>query len=411
MGFKPYYLLFLILLTGCASGYKVSDYELDAYYRRGYYEQAISGLKQKILEVDKKDQLIYELNLALAYQANGQYKESNEEFFKIKEKLNWDKVFKLKESALAFALNDNYKEFKVAEYEQLMIQFYIALNFANMNNWQSALVEVRHLDYILYQLRQINENFSFLDKTHLSYFSALVYEANHKYDEAFIDYQRAFNHSPKLPYLGFDLYRTAQWAGRSSEAKKYAQLYNIPVQYQKYVINKYIQNTGEMVVVFQNGVAPYKVEHKGWSNIPVYQPRAKMAEEAKIKVDGEEFGQTYVLLDLESMAINFQQAQIKTLFKEDMARTVLKEVAAWSIGLSGGFLGVVTARTIAQSSSGADLRTWFFLPKEIQIARVNLKTGSKKLQVNFNDIDTEHKDLKIKANKKTISTFKYGGNL
>ena len=403
-------LVLLIFNIGCATTYKMSDYDLDSYYRHGEYEIIIPVLQKRVAE-DTKDKLIWQLNLALAYQSQGNYKQSNEEFFKIKNSLNWDKVFSLKESALAFALNDNCKKYQVAEYEQLLIQMYVALNFCFMNDYKSALVEVRSLDNAIYHLKQISSDFSFIDKTHLSYFSGLVYEANYKYDEAFIDYERAYQANPTTPYIGFDLYRTATWSGRTQFAQQIAKEYRISPAYQKAVINKHVSNIGELIVIYQNGMAPYKVEHKYRGNVAVYQSRLSLSEEAKISVNGDDSGQTYTVLNIEQLAMNFQKAQIETLFRKDMAQSIVKEVGGWIVGAGGGFVGIVAARTIAQSTSSSDLRTWFFLPKEIQIARINLPKGTQSVDIQYNQVDGLNKNVKIKPNNKTTISVKYGNKL
>lgn len=240
----------------------------------------------------------------------------------------------------------------------------------------------------------------------------MVYEANFKFDEAFIDYERVYQANPKSPYLGFDLYRTAIWSGRNTAAQKYATEYKIPQKYQQWVRQK-STSTGELIVVFQNGMAPHKVEHTGWRNIAVYQPRMNGAEEATLKINGEDFGHTVTMINLEQLAMDFQKAQVHTLLATDMARSFLKELAAWTVGAGSGFLGVVAARGLAHSTSNADMRSWFLLPKEIQIARISLRPGNKDLFITYNQGrgDVEEKKVMIKPNRKTFTPLKFGSSL
>lgn len=310
-------------------------------------------------------------------------------------------------------LNEKYKKFNLAEYEQFLIQVYVAMNFALMNKWDNALVEMRAADLALYNLKQSNPNFATVDKAYLSYLSGVIYEANGKFDEAFIDYQRVYHHSPKMAYLGYDLFRTAFLSNRIELSKKYAKEYNISVNYQNYIKSRQFVNQGEIVVIFQNGMAPHKVESKRWANLPEYQPRLAGTEASEIILSYEPYGQTVLLMDFEKLALQLYEAQYKSLLAKDVARSVVKEAAAWTVGLSSGFMGVVAARTIAHSTTTADLRSWFLLPKELQIARIKVEPGKYRLQLNYNKHlgDIEYKDIKLKPQQFLMVPFKYGNSL
>lgn len=398
-------LLLTTLLASCSSTYKgINEYELTLFYNNEMYEPVIEKLKSDIIE-NKDNLLINKLNLSLAYHNSHKYKESNTVLEEIKKDLRWNHILSTKEITLSFFLNDNFKKFQVTEYEQLMVQFYVALNYASMNNWTEALVEMRQLESVFIELGK-NKNFSFADKSHLSYLMGVIYEANGKYDEALIDYQRIYKHNKYHPYLSYDLFRTAWLSKQYQKAMKYAEELRVPKNYQEFVKSGKINGMGELIVINQSGLAPVKVDHTYWRNIAIYKKRDTVPDYLEIEIDSVNYGRTYPLMSLNEFSADMQKGQIKTMVAEDMAKSLMKEIVAWSVGAGSGFLGIVAARTIAHSTTSPDYRTWYFLPAEIQIARIQVKTNTKTIKANFNTIESKESRVKISEGKKKLISFK-----
>lgn len=386
---------------------------MDSAYRAGLYDDLVQELQTKIKESSKDDKLMWQLNLALAYQAKGEYLQSNKVFLEVKETIGWHKTFNLKGEALRLLLTEKAGKFHLAEYEQFLIQVYVTLNFAYAGKWSEALVEMRDMDLAFYNLKSINKEFSMLDKVHLSYFSGVIYEANYKYDEAFIDYERVYKNGGDISYLKYDLYRTAWLSKRYQIAEEYRAKLGVPDHYVRYITSGNFKKQGEVVIVFQNGMAPYKGEIAGWTNTPKPMPRVREVETAELKIDYEDFGTTIPLVSIEKLAVDLYNANRSTYIARDMTRTTLKDVASVIIGAPAGFIGIAAARTIAQSTSENDLRSWFLLPAEIQIARIRLLPGVHRIQVNYNEHRglVEVRDVKVKGNSPLLVPFKYGNSL
>lgn len=406
------YLISLLIFTGCASTVQ-KTYHLDSAYRAGLYDDLISGLQEKIKQSKKADKLMWQLNLALAYQAQGNYRQSNIELLAIKETIDWHKTFNLKGEALRLLLSEKAGQYNLAEYEQFLIQVYVTLNFAYQGKWTEALVEMRAMDLAFYNLKSINKEFNLLDKTHLSYLSGVIYEANYKYDEAFIDYQRVLDNGGDISYLKYDLYRTAYLSKRFQVAQEYKTKFQIPEHYVKYISSGYFKKQGEVIILFQNGMAPYKGETPGWTNTPLPVPRMKEVETAQIKINFEDYGTTIPLVSIEKLAVDLYNANRATYVARDITRTTLKDVASVVVGAPAGLLGIVAVRTIAQSTSENDLRSWFLLPAELQIARIRIKPGNHRLQVNYNEDRglIEVKEIKVQGNTPIIIPFRHGNSL
>lgn len=406
------YLLSILIFAGCAStGPKT--HKIDSFYRAGLYDDLIPELQTKIKESSKDDQMMWQLNLALAYQAQGEYLKSNEVLLAIKEKLGWQKTFNLKGEALRLLLSENVGKFNLEEYEQFLIQVYVTLNYAYAGKWTEALVEMRDMDLAFYNLKSINQEFNMLDKSHLAYLSGVIYEANYKYDEAFVDYKRIYDNGGDISYLKYDLYRTAWLSKRYQLAEEYRAKLEVPDHYVKYISSGYFKKQGEVVIIFQNGMAPYKGEIPGWTNTPKPILRLKEVETAKLNIDYEDYGITIPLVSIEKLATDLYNAKRATYIARDMARTSLKDVVSVIAGAPAGLVGIAVIRTIAQSSSENDLRSWFLLPAEIQIARIRMSPGTHRIQINYNEARglVEFKNIKVKGNTPLLVPFKYGNSL
>lgn len=97
---KTYLLLLILVLTvGCASsGGKVTDFDIERNYRHGQYDVLVPQLEEKVRQSNSKDSLLWRLNLALAYQASGRYKDSNSLLIVIKDEIKWSDFLNLKKN-------------------------------------------------------------------------------------------------------------------------------------------------------------------------------------------------------------------------------------------------------------------------------------------------------------------------
>ena len=137
--------LFLALgLTGCVSA-RVSDRVSDDLFRSGHYDQAAARLEAgwKSQGVGGKDALLYLLDLGLAHHSGGQFEESNQAFLKA------DKIAEIKDytsiSAEAGTLvtSENLKDYPGEDFEKVLINTYLAMNYALMGSFEDSRVELK----------------------------------------------------------------------------------------------------------------------------------------------------------------------------------------------------------------------------------------------------------------------------
>lgn len=135
-----------VLLNGCAT--KTSHYhpiEKNAE-QRNYSKTVDLVKKQKGDAYEKKDRVLYSLELGLAYHYAEQYEQSNERFSRADQYI--DELFTKSISNMGYSFLTNSTElpYRGEPHENIYLNAFKALNYANMEDNQGASVEVRKLD-------------------------------------------------------------------------------------------------------------------------------------------------------------------------------------------------------------------------------------------------------------------------
>lgn len=147
---------------------------------------------------------------------------------------------------------------------------------------------------------------------------------------------------------------------------------------------------GEILIFFECGMAPRKEEIKIPLPIPTvgilalafprYRPVSSPFSRAALYSQGGRLeGETYVLTDIEAIAMRDLQDQLPILVLKQVLRASAKGAVARTAREEGGILGAVAADLYNIVSEQADLRSWTTLPKNVQVARLPLETGVRQL--------------------------------
>ena len=98
------------------------------------------------------------------------------------------------------------------------------MNYLEMQNLEDALVEVRDLNTMLYKFKtEAKKNYD--QNPFAFYLAAMIYEADHQYDDALISYKSAYEVAPNYAPLRQDLIRAALLAQRPDELAKFKSLF------------------------------------------------------------------------------------------------------------------------------------------------------------------------------------------
>lgn len=212
------------------------------------------------------------------------------------------------------------------------------------------------------------------------YLSAIVYELNREYNDAYIDLEKVHELRPGVPYVEDDLLRTARLSGLSEGLKAWTERFDRPPR----LLEE--DEEGEVFVFFGCGMAPQKRQIKisipipevGWISLafPKYETVPNpVAHAAVYGAGGNLHGRTYVLTDLEAIAIRSLDERLPTLALKQALRAALKGAMVKTAGDQGGWAGDLVANLYNVITEQADLRSWQTLPQNIQAARFPLPAG------------------------------------
>jgi len=401
----------LLSLVGCVSA-RISDRESTRLFRDGHYEQAASNLREGLAKQGEngRDQLLYLLDLGLSLHAAGKLDESNKVF------LEADKIAEIKDytslvtEGSSFLTGDNIRDYKGEDFEKVLINTYLAINFALMGDYENALVEARRVNRKLYLMVTEGQR-KYQQNAFARYLSAVIYEAERNYNDAYIDYKKTWELEPELPHLGKDLWRMATLLRMRDEMERWdAEFKLTPDDHKDAMLKAPKSGMGEIIVIYQNGISPVKRPNPQWRVLPKFYPRPNPVLYADVEVDGKLSGQTSRLHNIEATAIQNLDEKYGGLIAKKIAGIVAKEVVADQVEkhTNSPLLGFLT-RVAFYSSDQADLRSWNLLPKDLQIARVVVPPGTHTLKVLPVGAGgpLPERTVQVEAGKKVFVSFRY----
>ena len=363
----------LFFLVGCAS-YQHKVHEAKSLLRQGQPAQA-AQLLQPLAEKENDDQLVFLLDYATALHYAGDYEGSNRAFQqadRLADNQDYTSVSRLAGSIL---LNERLVQYKGDDFEKIFINAFGALNYILLKNSESALVEVRRLNNKLYKLKTEKER-DYGDNAFAYYLSALAWEMDGKWDDAFIDYKKSYDILGATAQLKKDLLRAALQARRYEEARKYEREFNL-----KPDASWRNKEYGELVVFFHQGWGPIKQPNPKWVALPKLYPTFSSTVDAQLTIEGQDqVIPLEFLYSVEKVAIETLDRQYAKLIAKRIAGQVAKRVAADQLRQKNKALGFI-AHIGLQLADQADLRQWSTLPREIHVARVFLPAGQYTLHI------------------------------
>jgi uncharacterized protein len=391
-------------LVGCAT-YQSKVFKTREMVESGQISEATQNL-QTLADQESDDQLIYVLDYATLLQYSGKIKESNQYFMKalkLIDQFDYQSVSRVTGSLL---FSEEMVQYKGDTFEKIFVNAYLALNFLELNDLDSALVETRRINQ-KYQVYRQEEKKNFEMNSFASYLSALIWEADGKYDDAYLAFLEAYKIDESIGRIQEDLIRSARKAQRPEEYKKWkSQFPNVkedPAWYDK--------SLADVIVIFQNGWGARKDFNPHSPRFPIL--RSVPSENRNARITIEDLGKTKTTVFAQTEFVySVDQAAIKTLIEDQgslaarrIGGIVAKEVAADQIRQKNELLGAV-AQIAMYASDRADLRQWSFLPKEFQMARIRVKPGKYKMKISTQNKYSEsqgnglfEKEIEIKTGK------------
>jgi hypothetical protein len=361
----------------------MNDFERTSALRSGRYDEVIADMQVKSKFVKDKDYLLHQLNYAMVLHYAGRYQESNKVFSGCQQYVDYGSDDAKVSKALGIVINSGHDKYPIDEYEVLSISFFKMLNALNMGNIELAQAESRRLERVGNLLAETRKSNLLEETAFHTYFSGIIWEGQKTsdwtaLDTSYVNYKKSYNSkNRKIPYLPFDLVRLATQLNRANDLEYWQKQFSfVPQSYIDFVNAQSKPTAGEVIIVFTYSLGPMKGENPNRPSTTMLIPRSSTVNHLKITIDDKDKGETYP-------AVNF----------DDLAEANYKNRWNGVLGTVGSLVGV----------ESHDYRTWEYLPKEIQVARVMLPAGQHEVILEVSGgSNVIRKLVQVKAGKKTI---------
>ena len=396
----------LLGLQGCATysgSFRVVERDLAAQK----YDAALSDIEKE--SKSKKDRVLYLLNKGMVLRMKRDFVDSNVAFEAAKAEMNRLYAASVTENALSVMVNDSMVSYSGDNYERILLHLYMALNYLELGQPDSARVEALQVDDDLREFAEKHPGTKFSEDAFTLYLTGMIYEDRGEWSDAMISYRSAYkaykrestDFTGAMPsMLKKDLLRMAKQQGLTDELHKYETEFGADSQNDKNVD----PDQGELVFILNNGLAPVKHEramtlfdpNSGTVvriALPYYHSQNDNVVAARITVNDKQ-ATTELTENIDAVAKKNLAAHMPAIIARSVARAVVKAEAvkkAREVAMNSGngnndnalfgMLGALALQVAAVATEQADTRSWLTLPSNIQMARLSLPPGSYSVKV------------------------------
>lgn len=359
-------LLFLALLVGCAS-WATRARGPQAALERGDYESAIGSFTDLAAKRDR-DELLYLLDLGMALHAAGRYDEAIKALRRADDLADVKDYTSVTEESAAILLHDEVKPYKGEDFEKVLINAYLAIDYSLSGKPDDALVECRRVNHKLDRLVREGQ-LPYKRNQFAKYLAAALFEAGGEWNDAFVDYRQLLSWGSDETLLGPPLLRLASRLGASEELAQYQKRFKGASDWR---IGK---DEGELFLIVEVGRSPRKVPSEQFHLIPRFEKRSYSASSVVLRAAQKET-RSRTLFDVEETAIRELDAKMAAVLAKKIGGVVVKQLIADKVEkeTESPLLGFLTALFL-HASDRADLRSWSTLPARLQVARLVVPSG------------------------------------
>ncbi len=379
-------MLLVSYLAGCAT------YSQQAISMRDNLLTGRADLARMTAEKEDEDQddVLACLNKGMLRRMTDDYAGSNQILEIAKQQIESLYGVSVTDAAASVTINDAVRDYKGERYEQILLHAYMAMNYLQLGELDSARVEILQADVKMMEWGEQPDEDPFM-----RYFAGMVYEALGEDDQALVSYRKARdiysvadNKQPiAVPLmLKKDLLRLLADQGLWDEYRKLKADYGLA----SFKPEKLGGNFGELIVILNNGLAPIRTETaimtfspEVQANVriafPVYATEPRPATKARLSVGGELI-ELETVENVDALARHALDKDMPLIMTRAIARAVVKynsQKNAQKKNDLAGFLLTVTNL----ATERADTRSWSTLPQEIQMARLVLPAGRQDVSI------------------------------
>ncbi len=422
------------LSTSCISTRDFSQIDSNVY--TGNFSEAYENIEEKKDSLyPKTDQVLYSLDSGMISHFNGNYTQSNESLSHAEKLIEEYYAISITQTINSFLLNDNVADYAGEDFEDIYTNLFMALNYIQLGDTESAFVEIRRFNNklqllsikyapALEQARLQTEQEGFNADTLFS--NGQTFDTIEFYDSAF------------ARYVSLLLYRSIGRMDSAQIDKNFiekafatqAQLYPFPVP--KAIEEEFsIPSDKERLNVFAyTGQVPEKQEEvirlpgivdDTWFKIALPVMTKNPSRIASIHIDATDIngvvqsGKLEVIESVENIAIDtFQQRQgliylkalLRSISKTAVNQTVTSamqqsDAAEWASVFN------LAANLFTEFSEQADVRSSRYFPGQIWIGGLNVEQGLYDVRITcydrFNNIVMQQTTEKIKVTANNVN--------
>ena len=373
-------------------------------------------------EKEGKNQLVYLLDYGMALHLAGQYKKSVQVFLKAADIAQIKDYTSISHLTSSLLISERQTRYKGSDFEKILIHIYLAINFTLLEKRESALVEIRLIHEMLEKFRQDGKR-DYGQNIMAKYLSAILWEMDKKWDDAYIDYKAAYALSPHFEPLKEDLILAAYRARRYQELKKWKKTFGHPFNTFNAKSKDWLKkpNHGELIVIYQQGWVPRLHFSKRNSSFPQLFLVPSATKWTTLNIFKE--NSTSTPFKMQKSHNLFQAGQtaqevfditMKVLFGKKILALGTKAVTSkWIADKTKSKEAGHLAWIILNLADQPDLRQWSTLPNSIHVNRVPLPAG--RYQVQLEGLNDSYKptgenspkyQVVIKAKQKTFLVWR-----
>jgi len=409
-------LILVLSLAGCGTPPRLQR-DLDQMVAANQYHQASLLIEQNKGHYAAKNAVLYYADLGIMLHYGGLYRESTASLLQAEQRLEDLYTRSLSKQAATFIINDTLTPYRGEDFEGVMLNLFLALNYLQLGQTEDALVEARKVDA---KLNLINSEYPpdkqnvYKEDAFVRLLMGILYEiggTRPDLNDALVSYKIATqyyeenyrqNYGTPVPKLlrtnllalahemGLDEYNVRKGSSTAANSEP--------------VGDRHRQS--ELYFIHYNGRSPEKIEGAIWAPMPdgyimkvafpQYRLRPYAIKRSIIKVTAANSGQArFVETELGEnvAAIAMQSLQDRKL------RITAKAIAR----ATAKYLAVKAAEDAARKEHGkdqanlvrmlgnlgalilerADLRSWETLPAEIRIGKCVMPPGSYRIDLDL----------------------------
>ncbi len=439
------FILLSSLLSGCAISFTHYREIKEFISREDYLSAAKRVEKAYQSEYGKKNSLLFFLDLGILYHLGDEFEKSNRYFSMAEQRVDELYTKSISKEAASFLTSDNAKPYEGENFERVLINLFMALNYILLGETEDAIVEARKVAHKLELYnREYGNKLTYRDDAFVRYIMGMLYENNNEINDAFISYRKALyiyryyqkTYGTPIPEdLFSDCLRTGLALGFTDLIEEIRK--DFPGQ----VADKNSEpEDGEIVLIHLNGLAPYKIEKRlqvAFGNGIAYARTAEVssdeqdevnkaldvagsiAADVNISVAFPEYKVRQPVIVMSTLGLQNGTGEVKTTVAENitaialrdledrlgriMAKTIARAAIKYALayaageaaesaakkkmgGEGGAVVGWLAKKAFSATLSAtesADRRAWEILPAEFRIARMRIKPGIYSFVVKF----------------------------